>query len=154
MRFRGILFGGNMSKKESKEDLVRLEPKYPNQELKVIIPLGVSVNHLYTYIRGKKFMNKKGQDYMQKVMAIVDNAVKSQNYKLEEEGVWLICELTYYFPDKRRRDCHNMHKIVMDALEHIAFKEDRWVLVRDMYVGLDKEMPRIEVKIYPQTTCA
>ena len=43
---------------------------------------------------------------------------------------------------------------VMDALEHIAFKEDRWVLVRDMYVGLDKEMPRIEVKIYPQTTCA
>ena len=87
---------------------------------------------------------------MQKVMMIVDNAVKSQNYKLEEEGVWLVCELTYYFPDKRRRDCHNMHKIVMDALEHVAFKEDRWVLVRDMHVGLDRKNPRIEVKLYPE----
>lgn len=84
---------------------------------------------------------------------IVDNAVKSQNYKLEEEGVWLVCELTYYFPDKRRRDCHNMHKIVMDALEHVAFKEDRWVLVRDMHVSLDKELPRIEVKLYPEKVC-
>jgi crossover junction endodeoxyribonuclease RusA len=133
-----------------KDDLKRLEPKYPNQVLNVVIPLGVSVNHLYIFKKGKRFMTKKGQDYMKQVMQIVDNAVKSQGYKLEEEGVWMICELTYYFPDKRRRDCHNQHKLVMDALEYVAFKEDRWVLVRDMYVGLDKELPRIEVKLYPQ----
>ena len=90
---------------------------------------------------------------MQKVMAIVDRAVKSQKYELEEEGVWLVCELTYYFPDLRRRDCHNMHKVVMDALEHVAFKEDRWVLVRDMHVGLDRKNPRIEVKLYPEMRC-
>ena len=136
-----------------KDDLKRFKAKYPNQELNVVIPLGVSVNHLYMFKRGKRFMTKKGQDYMQKVMKIVDEAVRTQGYILEEEGVWLVCELTYYFPDKRRRDCHNQHKIVMDALEHIAFKEDRWVLVRDMYVGLDKETPRIEVKIYPQNPC-
>ena len=123
----------------SMDDLKRLKPKKPNQELNVIIPLGVSVNHLYMFKRGRRFMTKKGQDYMQKVMAIVDRAVKSQKYELEEEGVWLVCE--------------NMHKIVMDALEHVAFKEDRWVLVRDMHVGLDKEMPRIEVKLYPEMRC-
>ena len=134
----------------SMDDLKRLKPKKPNQELNVIIPLGVSVNHLYMFKRGRRFMTKKGQDYMQKVMAIVDRAVKSQKYELEEEGVWLVCELTYYFPDLRRRDCHNMHKIVMDALEHVAFKEDRWVLVRDMHVGLDRKNPRIEVRLYPQ----
>ena len=132
-----------------KDDLKRFKAKYPNQELNVIIPLGVSVNHLYMFKRGKRFMTKKGQDYMQKVMKIVDNAVKSQNYKLEEEGVWLVCELTYYFPDLRRRDGHNMHKIILDSLEHVAFKEDRWVLVRDMFIGLDKCNPRIEVKIKP-----
>ena len=133
----------------SMDDLKRLKPKKPNQELNVIIPLGVSVNHLYMFKRGRRFMTKKGQDYMQKVMAIVDRAVKSQKYELEEEGVWLVCELTYYFPDLRRRDGHNMHKIVLDALEHVAFKEDRWVLVRDMFIGLDRNNPRIEVKIYP-----
>ena len=68
----------------SMDDLKRLKPKYPNQELNVVIPLGVSVNHLYMFKRGRRFMTKKGQDYMQKVMMIVDNAVKSQNYKLEE----------------------------------------------------------------------
>ena len=132
-----------------KDDLKRLKPKYPNQELNVILPLAVSVNHLYMFKRGKRFMTKKGLDYMQLAMKVVQEQVDKQKYILEEEGVWLICELRFYFPDLRRRDCHNQHKLILDALEHIAFKEDRWVLVRDMYVGLDKELPRIEVKLYP-----
>lgn len=132
-----------------KDDLKREIPRYPNQELTVILPPAISVNHLYLFKRGKRFMSKKGMEYMQKASMLVEQAVNIQNYQLEEEGVWLVCELTFYFPDKRRRDCHNTHKVVLDALEHIAFKEDRWVLVRDMYVGLDKKNPRIEVKIYP-----
>lgn len=134
----------------SKDDLKRIAPQYPNQVLELTIPLGVSINHLYAHIKGKKFMTKKGMDYMQQVGTYAVSEVNKQGYKLEEDGVWLICELTYYYPDKRRRDCHNLHKIVADALEHIAFTDDRWLLMRDMYVGLDKDNPRIEVKIYPQ----
>lgn len=132
------------------DDLIRNKPKYPNQELNVTLPLAVSVNHLYMFKRGKRFMTKKGEEYMKKVMAITYNEIEKQGYKLEPPGVWLIVELTFYFPDKRRRDCHNMHKLVMDALECIAFEDDRWVLVRDMHVALDKENPRIEVRIYPE----
>ena len=137
-------------KKEVKDDLKRVKPKHPKQELNVIIPLAVSVNHLYMFKHGKRFMTKKGEKYMKDVMQIVTHAVEQQNYQIEEEGVWLIAELTFYFPDKRRRDCHNMHKLIMDSLECVAFVDDRWVLVRDMYVGLDKEFPRVEVKLYPQ----
>lgn len=136
--------------KNTKDDLKRNKPKYPNQELNVIIPLAVSINHLYMFRKGKKFMTNEGMKYMQNVMQIVTHAIESQNYKVEGEGVWLVCELTFYFPDKRRRDCHNMHKLIMDALECIAFVDDRWVLVRDMHVALDKENPRVEVKIYPE----
>lgn len=136
--------------KNTKDDLIRKKPKYPNQELNVIIPLAVSINHLYMFRRGKRFMTSEGMKYMKDVMQIVTNAVESQNYKIEDKGVWLVCELTFYFPDKRRRDCHNMHKLIMDALECIAFVDDRWVLVRDMHVALDKENPRVEVKIYPE----
>lgn len=132
------------------DDLIRNKPKYPNQELNVTLPLAVSVNHLYMFKRGKRFMTKKGEEYMKKVMAITYNEIEKQGYKLEQPGVWLVVELTFYFPDKRRRDCHNMHKLVMDALECIAFEDDRWVLVRDMHVALDKENPRIEVRIYPE----
>ena len=133
----------------SMDDLKRLKPKYPNQELNVVIPLGVSVNHLYMFKRGSRFMTKKGQEYMKKVWNIVEKDVKSQGFMMEEGGVWLVAELTFYFPDLRRRDCHNMHKLVMESLEHICFVDDRWVLVSDMHVGLDKENPRIEVKLYP-----
>ena len=142
------IWGEYMSKKQIR-DLKRLKAKFPYQKLTVTIPLAVSINHLYMYKRGKKFMTKKGMNYMEEVMKLTTNAVKNQNYQLEEEGVWLVCELKFYFPDLRRRDCHNQHKLIMDALEHIAFKEDRWVLVRDMYVGYDKENPRVEVTIYP-----
>ena len=136
--------------KNTKDDLKRVKPKYPNQELNVIIPLAVSVNHLYKHVRGKKFMTKQGEKYMRDVFLITEHEVKRQKYKIEEEGVWLVAELTFYFPDKRRRDCHNMHKLIMDALEGIAFHDDRWLLVRDMHVELDKKKPRVEVKIYPE----
>lgn len=136
--------------KNKQDDLKRFKPKYPNQELNVTIPLAVSVNHLYMFRRGKRFMTQKGEKYMKDVMQIVTKAVESQNYKMEKEGVWLVCELTFYFPDKRRRDCHNMHKLIMDALECIAFIDDRWLLVRDMHVALDKDNPRVEVRIYPE----
>ena len=131
------------------DDLKRIKPKYPNQKLKITIPLAVSVNHLYMFRRGKRFMTKKGEKYMRDVFQITQSAIDNQNYIPEEEGVWQVCELTFYFPDKRVRDCHNMHKLVMDALEGVAFPNDRWILVRDMYVGLDKKLPRIEVELSP-----
>lgn len=139
-----------MSKKEVK-DLKRVKPKYPNQVFTTTIPLAVSVNHLYMFIKGKRFMTKKGQEYMKQVWKIVEEDIKSQKYELEEEGVWLVCELTFYFPDLRRRDASNMHKLVLDSLEHICFVDDRWILVRDMHVALDKKNPRIEVKLYPES---
>lgn len=133
----------------SKKDLKRVEPKFPNQKLNLVLPLAVSVNHLYMFKKGRRFMTKAGQEYMKKVFQITEHTMGIQNYIPEQEGVWQVCELTFYFPDKRVRDCHNMHKLVMDALEGIAFPNDRWILVRDMHVGLDKEFPRIEVKLYP-----
>lgn len=133
----------------SKEDLVRKHPEFPHQVIELTLPLAPSVNHLYMFKRGKRFMTKDGLNYMSKASQMAMKAVNLQNYIQEEPGVWLVCEIKYYFPDKRRRDCHNMHKVIMDALEYTIFTDDRWVMVRDMYVGLDKENPRLEIRIYP-----
>ena len=59
----------------STDDLKRLKPKYPNQELNVVIPLGVSVNHLYMFKRGRRFMTKKGEKYMKDVMLITSRSI-------------------------------------------------------------------------------
>ena len=141
---------GRKRKEVVEDDIKRIKPKYPNQKIELTLPLAVSVNHLYKFVNGKRFMTKAGQDYMDEVMKIASIEVMNQGYKIEDEGVWLIAELTFYFPDCRRRDCHNMHKLVMDSLEYIVFKDDRWVLIHDMYVGLDRKNPRIEITIYPK----
>lgn len=137
-------------KKIEVDDLIRKKPKYPNQELLITLPMGVSVNHLYMFKKGKRFMTKAGEQYMKDVMMLTTKAVEEQGYKPEPPGVWMVAELTFYYGDKRRRDCHNQHKLIMDALECIAFEDDRWVLVRDMHVALDKDNPRVEVRIYPE----
>lgn len=133
-----------------KDDLIRIAPKHPKQELKLILPMAVSVNHLYMFKNGKRFMTKKGEKYMRDVFIIAEEVVKKKKYKIEQEGVWLVAELKFYYPDKRVRDCHNQHKLIMDSLEGVAFHNDRWVMVRDMHVELDKEFPRVEVRIYPE----
>lgn len=136
-----------IKKAEKNNDLFREDAKYPKQELNLVLPLAPSVNHMYRYIRGKKFLTSTAKQYIGAVQNIVEKEKKKQKFKLEGEGVWLVAELTFYFPDRRRRDCHNTHKILADSLEGEAFIDDRYLLIRDMDVFYDKENPRIEVKI-------
>ena len=52
-----------------------------------------------------------------------------------------------FMPDKRRRDVHNLHKIVLDALQAAgAFDDDSQVIdLRIRKAGIDRLNPRIEI---------
>lgn len=63
---------------------------------------------------------------------------------LEDE---LEIEITLYFKDKRRRDWDNFHKLSMDALEGIVFKDDSQVKDAHVHMRYDKTNPRIEIQI-------
>lgn len=59
----------------------------------------------------------------------------------------VVVELTVYWPDRRRRDTHNLHKLLCDAIEGVAVDDDRWALVRDVDFDVDRDDPRVEVTV-------
>lgn len=130
-----------------KDDLLRVKPKNPNKELKIILPLGVSVNKLYTFFKGKKQMTKLGHKYIREVVPVIEQVAKHQKWECAKKGEWCVIEPTYYFPDKKRRDSHNYIKLMMDTLEGLVFEDDQFTIVREQYVYLDREFPRIEITI-------
>jgi len=60
----------------------------------------------------------------------------------------LVMELEIFWPDRRRRDADNCLKLLADSLEGILFEDDKWILPRVINWDVDKEAPRVEVKIY------
>lgn len=130
-------------------DLVRVKPKNPRKRLKLTLPPCPSVNHAYKFVKGRRFMTKEALAFLQVAGQIVEREKMKQNYKMESKGVWLIVEITYYFPDRRVRDGHNMHKVLADALNGCAYVDDQFILIRDMEILYDKNNPRLEVVIYP-----
>lgn len=60
----------------------------------------------------------------------------------------IILEVVAFWPDARRRDMNNTHKLLCDALEGAVYLDDKMVLVRDMDFSIDKKRPRLEVCVY------
>ena len=60
----------------------------------------------------------------------------------------VVVELTYFWPDRRRRDTHNRIKELMDALQAAgAFANDCQALARERDFRLDADRPRVEVAL-------
>ena len=53
--------------------------------------------------------------------------------------------LNVHLPDKRTRDLSNVLKAIEDALNGIAFHDDRQIAEVHVYRYLDRERPRVEV---------
>ena len=52
-----------------------------------------------------------------------------------------------YFRDKRRRDWDNFHKLTMDALNGIVYKDDSQIKKATVEKFIDSISPRIEISI-------
>jgi len=52
-----------------------------------------------------------------------------------------------YFPDARRRDCDNVLKSVMDALNGVAYVDDSQVHTATVTKAIDRERPRTEIEV-------
>lgn len=60
-----------------------------------------------------------------------------------------ICmELTIYFKDNVRPDADNVEKAIKDGLQGVAYKNDKYVIVKSKDYDFDKDEPRVEVKLY------
>lgn len=108
----------------------------------VKLQLPPSSNHIY--VRGR-YLNKRASEWMAQARDKCLAATGDWSCQIDRK---VVVELVVYWPDNRRRDCHNLHKLLADVLEGIVVNDDRWMLLRDMDFSIDREEPRIEITAY------
>ena len=106
----------------------------------------ISTQTIYKYTcRGKfgnLYMTKRGKDL-------------KEQYQWEAKQQWLediitgncAVKVDLYFKDKRRHDCDNYNKLILDSLENIVYKNDDQIqelLIRKHYLKFN---PKIEIDI-------
>ncbi len=65
-----------------------------------------------------------------------------------EVQVWL----TFLLPDKHKRDADNLSKCVLDGLNGIAFKDDRYVTKLVIEKVVNRDHPGVLVSVRPFTS--
>lgn len=63
-------------------------------------------------------------------------------------GINVRLEITAYVPDDKTRDWDNIGKLVSDALNKVAYADDKQVKQGEVTMRFDKERPRTEVALY------
>lgn len=110
--------------------------------IKLTIPGNpLSVNHLYGQHGKRRFLYAAGKKYKDLVASI------AKPYFKEPLDGNVSLEITYYFPDKRRRDVTNYDKSPIDALSGIAFQDDCQVQTCMLRKHIDKDNPHTEIII-------
>lgn len=116
--------------------------------LRLTLPVVPSVNHCYRNVSiHRRILTKAGASWQQQAQAIATNEARKQHwqYSVNEK---LVMELKAYWPDRRRRDMSNMHKLLPDTLEKVLYDDDKWLLIRDIDFEVDRQNPRVEIVLY------
>ncbi len=142
----------NKRKAIEEGDLFRSEIKHNNKKLKLSLPLPPSVNHMYVNTKhGGKRLSTSAEDYIRIAKAKINLFVEEQHYKKQHRETWQYIDLIFFMPDRRIRDSHNMIKLLLDVLQGAVYENDYWVMPRIQGVEYDKDNPRIEATLAPQT---
>jgi crossover junction endodeoxyribonuclease RusA len=137
------------------EDVCR-DTSIKNKRLYLNLGLPVSVNELHYWAgsgRGKR-LTGKALNYMRDSRALINLAMEEQRWSMVEDKTWLYVDCVFYFPDRRIRDSHNMLKLLLDVMQGYVYSNDYTVLPRIQSVEYDKESPRVELCITPQTSAS
>src|SRR5690606_12586144 len=111
--------------------------------------LGVppSVNHQYVLTRRGPALTREAKQYAETVHWYAWEAAKRQGWRCTPRGQQVIVRLWYYWPDRRRRDAHNAHKVLLHAMQGVVYEDDRDVLPRVMAAEMDRANPRVEIEV-------
>ncbi|MBN8605108.1 MAG: RusA family crossover junction endodeoxyribonuclease, partial [Planctomycetes bacterium] len=91
--------------------------------IELALPYPPSVNHYFSYYQGRPVLSKDARSYRHQVRRI---AIASGIKPLMGP---LAIRIDITPPDDRRRDCDNVQKAVLDALQHAgAFWDDSQVI--------------------------
>jgi crossover junction endodeoxyribonuclease RusA len=117
-------------------------------EIFLTLPSVPSLNHVYRNVRiNLRIITPIGKAWKEEVKWIAISERLKQKWQISHSEK-IVMELQIFWPDKRRRDADNCLKLLSDTLEGVLYEDDRWVLPRVLNWDVDKENPRVEVKLF------
>lgn len=127
---------------------------------RVTLPLPPSSNHMYVrryksyFKNGKKkkrlmnVLSDRAQEWMSDAGDRCIEAMADCGWECRPLKQKVVVELRVWWPDKRKRDVHNLHKLLADCLQGRVCDDDQWMLMRDVDFSYDKGHARVEVVAY------
>lgn len=104
-----------------------------------------SWNHLYILKGSRQFLDKWAIKHKKRIISLAQEWVQENNWEMTENRK-VIVNMWVYWSDSRKRDCHNIDKLILDALESVIFDDDSNVLLRFQDFDIDRENPRVEIE--------
>lgn len=133
--------------------------KNKHLEIKLILPLPVSINKLYinqyswnpkTKTRiptGKRIMSEEGKKIKKLIQLETIKQLQSQEWDYKWTKTNYIYQDCYIYMNRAGRDDNNIFKLLNDSLEKIVYDNDSRVLTRTQRILIDSENPRVELII-------
>ena len=122
------------------------------KKLNMTLTIPPSVNHCYKNIntagRQNRVLTPLAKEWKNEANAEAVVEVYRQRWQMPVADKKIVLEIVAFWPDARRRDMNNTHKLLCDALEGAVYLDDKMVLVRDMDFSIDRKNPRLELCIY------
>lgn len=136
-------------------------------ELKLVLPMSVSINELYInewayqfnpktrrkerMPTGRKILSEKGRRVKSRIQAEARMQLMEQSEQWDYEWTkdnYIYQYMTFYFP-RRGMDDNNQLKLLNDSLEKVIYDNDSRVLCVTEKIMYDSKNPRIELKLTP-----
>lgn len=125
-----------------------------NQKLRIVVPVPPSINACYFNAKGAhgrqhgRILTEAARNWKLLAGYEAQHHARRDGWELKPKGVKVVLELYAFWPDARRHDMNNLHKLLCDAWEGILYEDDCYVLARDMDFSIDRKCPRLEVFVY------
>ena len=100
----------------------------------------------YIYLsqnRFRKYITKRGREYKD----IIENVFIE--YMVDKDMIMGNCkvDVVFYFDNRRKNDCENYVKPILDFGSEILYKDDCQIVDLHIKKFYDKENPRIEINV-------
>lgn len=131
------------------------------QQIKLTLPLPVSINALYVnqftwnpklksrIPTGGRVLSSEGEKVKKLIIKQATEQLAQQDWDYEfTKNNFLYIDSVIYF-NRKGRDESNLTKLMNDSLEKIVYDNDSRVLSRAQRIYYDKNNPRVELTIYP-----
>jgi crossover junction endodeoxyribonuclease RusA len=109
-----------------------------------MLPVAPSGNRYWRQARGRLYLSSEGKQYRKDVAAICQTAGVKKIPLARDVAVKV-----NWFRARRAGDLDNRMKVLLDALQGVAFDNDSQVAVLHAFRFEDKAAPRMEVVVVP-----